>query len=47
MRIRLAAVFMSFALLLGGCENMNQWSEMFRDINKSLIPIGVLKKAGN
>ncbi|HJM48727.1 MAG TPA: hypothetical protein QGF63_02650 [Alphaproteobacteria bacterium] len=47
MKIRLAAVLMGFALLLGGCENMNQWTEMFRDINQSLIPIGVLKKAGN
>ncbi len=45
-KVRLAA-FLAGLLMLGGCENMNQWTEMFRDINQSLVPIGVLKKAGN
>ena len=47
MKIRLAALLVGLTLMLGGCENMNQWTEMFRDVNRSLIPIGVLKKAGN
>ena len=45
--VRLAAFLAGLSLLLAGCENMNQWTEMFRDINQSLVPIGVLRKASD
>ncbi len=45
--VRLATLLACLAPPLGGCENMNQWTEMFRDINQSLVPIGVLRKASD
>ncbi|MFQ5927528.1 MAG: hypothetical protein ACE5MH_08860 [Terriglobia bacterium] len=35
---------LSGTLLLPGCQNMRDWTELFEDINKTLLPIIVLKK---
>ncbi len=29
---------------LGGCENMNQFTKTFQEINKTLSPLAVIKK---
>ena len=44
-RRRVLILSLSATLFLAGCENMREWTELFEDLNKALLPIAVLKQS--